>query len=447
MLDVRRTNVEEARIVRQAFRMIADDLRCALYPTPPDLSGLDTMSSNMDAYAQSAMSAAGLSGDPSSLLGGAGGQGGQSSQSSQSGQSQGGQSQGGRTSPSGQSPQAGQRAGGQGNQATGEAGTQEDPAAAETATSVVGLVGTLNELRFDISRLPRVDQYQSLMEDGELTATDIPSDVKTVVYFVQDEGAAATGGLPTPATTGRGRGLMRAELDRAVSAWQEMNGDFESSYTGAKLLAEEVVGLEFQYFDGETWTETWDSSEMGGLPMAVEVFLTLQPTVAMTEDEIAQFSGTSDELLPEEQTYRLVIRLPTAISAATRALEAEAAEIAAAEILPSEPSGTQAAGSGTGGTGNTGGGQSGGGNTGGGNTGGGFGGGIGGGGIGSGGGPGTDGGGRGGRGGRGGDAAGGRGGDSGGGRAGRGGGNPGGGIGGGRPGGGSGAPRGGGRGR
>ena len=85
-----------------------------------------------------------------------------------------------------------------------------------------------------------------------------------------------------------------------------------------------------------------------------KAFLTLQPTMAMTEEEIAALSYGSDQQ-PEPQTYRLVVRLPTAVSAETRALELEAEETAAAEVLPSEPSGTQTAGSGSGNSGGTGG--------------------------------------------------------------------------------------------
>jgi hypothetical protein len=144
-----------------------------------------------------------------------------------------------------------------------------------------------------------------------------------------------------------------------------MNGDIDSAYSGAKLLAEEVTGLEFQYFDGTTWTPDWNSDEMGGLPVAVEVLLTLQPFSALTQEEIDALAASS-EAATEEQTYRLVVRLPTAVSADTRALEAEAEEAAAAEMAASEYSGTQSAGSGdTGGTGGTGGGGTGGGNTGG----------------------------------------------------------------------------------
>jgi hypothetical protein len=235
--------------------------------------------------------------------------------------------------------------------ATGE----EGEAATDASTSVVGLYGTANELRFDISRLPRVDQYQSLMSGSELSATDIPSDIKTVVYFVRDA-ESVTSGVPTPTTTGRGQGLMRAELDRAVSAWSEMNGDVDSAYYDAKLLADEVTGLEFQYFDGAAWTTDWNSVEMGGLPLAVEVLLTVQPPLS-ADAEAAAASLSDEETLATEETYRLVVRLPTAVSAETRAMQAEAEETAAAEMQASEYSGTQSAGTGTGsgGTGGTGG--------------------------------------------------------------------------------------------
>lgn len=389
MLDVRRTNVEDSRIVRQAFIMIANDLKSAVGPVTLDLSGLDAVSGNTAAFA--ATSALGGAGGDLSGLGGLGGLGGATG-----GQTGGtGQTGGGTTTPptgtqtgSGQGGQSGGATGGTSGVQTGgtgaasggtgaasaagsaAAGATGEETEESAATSVVGLYGSVNELRFDISRLPRVDQYQSLMTAGEMGATDIPSDIKTVVYFVQGEGSL-TSGNPEPTTTGRGKGLMRAELDRAVSSWAEMNGDIDSAYSGAKLLAEEVTGLEFQYFDGATWTPDWNSDEMGGLPVAVEVLLTMQPFSALTQEEIDALADSS-EVATEEQTYRLVVRLPTAVSADTRALEAEAEEAAAAEMAASEYSGTQSASSGdTGGTGGTGGGgNTGGGNTGGGNTGG-----------------------------------------------------------------------------
>lgn len=462
MLDDRRTSVEVSNVVRQSFRMITDDLKSAIQYTPPDLTGLDAVSTNTEALAANVASLAG--GDAGSLLGGLDGTG-SGSTGGQTGSGQTGNTAGGSTSQTGGNGQGNQAAGGgaasgsggqsgsgsgqtgSGSGSTGTGGAtaasssetgEEGEATTSTTASVVGLYGSANELRFDISRLPRVDQYQSLMSDGELSATTIPSDVKTVVYFVRDADSA-DGGVPSPTTTGIGRGLMRAEIDRAVSSWNEMNGDVESSYTGAKLLADEVTALSFQYFDGAAWTTDWNSDEMGGLPLAVEVLLTVQPPLS-AEAEAAGDELTEDDLAATEQTFRLVVRLPTAISADTRALEAEAEETAAAEMEASEYSGTQSAsnggtgGQGSGGQGAGGQGSGGQGSGGQGSRGQGSGGGQGGGGFG--GGQGGPGGGRGGPGGGG--PGGGQGGDGGGGRGGRGGTNGGrGGMGGGGPGGGS----------
>ena len=377
MLDVRRTNVEEAQLARATLKRIAEDLKSIVNFAPPDLSGLEAASANMTGALSTAIAAAasgqleeeagglgglgalaqGLSGQSAGgtgatqqpAAGGQGAQGGSSGLASGSGRGGAtggsGASSGGASSPTIGAPTADPTAMG------------EEEGATATTTSSVKLYGSANELRFDISRLPRIDQYQALMSEDAFGATEIPSDVKTVVYFVRAEDSEF--GLPEPATDGIGKGLMRTEIDQAVSSWAEQNGDTTSLYAGAKLLAKEVTSLTFQYWDGAEWFPEWDSDVNGGLPLAVEIVLTIQPTKAMSEEEIADLAMSNTATLPEEQTYRLVVHLPTAIAASTRTLEADAAEIAAAEILPSEPSGTTNAPSGSGG-GQSGGGQSGG---------------------------------------------------------------------------------------
>ncbi|MEX2174378.1 MAG: hypothetical protein WD872_08450, partial [Pirellulaceae bacterium] len=387
MLDVRRTNVEETQLVRAVFRHIASDLTSAVQYTPPDLSGLDAVSGNTaTAAAGSALGAVGG-------IGGLGDLGGLTGE----GLASGSQDPFGEASPAGQGDLAGAVPGGEGSTGGPSSGgatsgdalsggslsgssltgssltggattTEEDPALTDASTSVVGLYGSPSEVRFNISRLPRVEQYDMLLAaDSDLAATDIPSDIKTVIYFVAAEGSALSG-LPEPSASGYGEGLMRAETDRAVAAWAEMNGDIAIGYAGAKLLAKEVTGLTLQYFDGAAWTPDWNSDEMGGLPVAVEIVLTVQPTRPMSEQEIADMGPSSDDAAIEEQTYRLVVQLPVAITAETRMLELQAEETAAATILPSEPSGTTTdqSGSGTGSGGGGGaGGPPGGGNTGG----------------------------------------------------------------------------------
>ncbi len=385
MLDVRRTNVEESQLARAALRHIADDLRSAVQDVPLDLSGLEAASQNMSGALSTVLAAAssGQLGDIAEGLGGGGGfgagsgasgtggTGGTGTTQPSTGTGQGGQGSGGGSGASGAGGRSGSGGAGAGGGASSPSGSgssavtsasgEEEAATTEAPVSTVKLYGSATELRFDISRLPRIDQYQSLMTDDAFGATEIPSDVKTVVYFVRT--ADSEFGLPEPAVDRLGKGLMRTEIDRAVSSWREENGDTTSLYGGAKLLAKEVTSLAFQYWDGAEWTTDWDSDELGGLPLAVEINLTIQPTQAMSEEEIASVALSNTATLPAERTYRLVVHLPTAISVNTRTLETDAAEIAAAEILPSEPSGTLTAGtsSGSGGSGSGTGGQTGGG--------------------------------------------------------------------------------------
>src|SRR4029079_11616389 len=64
-------------------------------------------------------------------------------------------------------------------------------AEATTTPTMVKLVGSATELQFDISRIPRVDQYKGIVSgNGELSAVDLPSDVKTIAYYLRSEASA-----------------------------------------------------------------------------------------------------------------------------------------------------------------------------------------------------------------------------------------------------------------
>ncbi len=363
MLDVRRTSLEEMQVVRVVTQRMTNDLMMMVQPNEPDLSGLETAMNNaMQAAAKQVEAVAGSAGIQigGTTTGGAtggggtaggGGTGGQAGGGQQGGgQAGGGQAQGG-AGQGGSQGTGGQASGGQGQSASKTGGTSQgsqssgtnqsgqaasggtgasgtasasgttsgDAAATTEETTpapVVKLVGSAAELRFDISRLPRIDQYQGIMtQTGELSATDLPSDVKTIVYFIRSEQSAqASGGNPNSlggeaSTDGYGRGLMRAELDRAVNLYAESAGGTESAYAAAQLLADEVVGLGFEYFDGTEWLTEWDSATSGGLPRAIRVWLSIQPTYGMSEEELANLAPGKE--VPSTDFY-FVISLPTA---------------------------------------------------------------------------------------------------------------------------------------
>jgi hypothetical protein len=347
MFDVRRTSIEETHVARAALRSIADDLRTAVQYVPPDLSGLETVTGNTATAVASAASNA--VGDIGSAVGGGGGPmgGGNSGGTPMSGDSTGDPSGMPPTAPMGfgtpsPSEQSGatQIGGGQGGGVQGFGGisapgttssTQQPgaPAAGETEETselgtpitIVGLYGSASTLQFDMSRLPRVDEYEAIYSaNSDLGVVDIPSDIKTVTYFVCSEDtfdAAKNPGLmsgsPQPSISGRGRGLMRRELSQAVSSWAEANGNLQATYADAKLLADEVVALQFRYYDGAAWLEDWNSDDLGGLPTAVEITVTIQPTYAMSEEALEQ--SAADEV-PPEKSYSLIVHLPAAHAAA-----------------------------------------------------------------------------------------------------------------------------------
>jgi hypothetical protein len=305
MLDVRRTNVEEARVVSSVFRQFRTDLMGAMQHAPPDLTGLETVTGN------AASAAMGQAGGALDSLGAAAGE------------------------DLGQlADELGAGADLSGLGLDGSGGTTSQLGSA----GVVGLYGSSVELRLDVSRLPRFDEYEALMmEDSSVGVVDVPSDVKTVTYFLASEeslvGSAPIGmtfGAAQASDTGIGRGLMRSQVARAVTAWNEQAGYEQSNYENARLLADEVVALQFAYFDGLEWLPDWDSDAMGGLPKAVEILLTIQPTYALSDVALAR-AEAGGAVVPE-QTYRLVIHLPTSNLGAYLDSELEAGMTE--EVLP-----------------------------------------------------------------------------------------------------------------
>jgi hypothetical protein len=342
--DIRRTNVEEAQLARSLLRHMADDLRSAMQFTPPDLSGLSTVAGNTQVAANVASNdaanmamASGAIGAGMLPGGNSGGQGGQNQQGGGSngsggagGNSGGGNSGGGNSGGSGSGGSQGNGGGGlggmfpggaSGTNTSGASSVTGDATALESMGYTVGLYGTASQMQLDISRLPRVDQYQPLAPTTlGMGPIDIPSDVKTVTYFLRSEDSAAAeeaGSMsligPQPSLDIRGRGLMRSEIDRAMATFATSAGDTQATTATAKLLAEEVVGLSFQYFDGYEWLTDWDSQQYGGLPQAVEITLVLADAQREEREQMLDTPNVASQTEQlGERTYRLVVHLPTA---------------------------------------------------------------------------------------------------------------------------------------
>ncbi|MGB1817602.1 MAG: PulJ/GspJ family protein, partial [Rubripirellula sp.] len=155
-MNVRNMDIQQTQLAASVMQMIEDDLRATLHSEPADMSGLEELLS--------------------SSLGGAeeGGQSGGSSSEED-------------LSAAGISMEV-----------------EEEPLDAIETTSLdltsgvavlqtPGLVGNQYQIQLDLSRLPRLEEYVQMMDDTTADLQDVPSDLKTVAYYVQSD--EATGGV------------------------------------------------------------------------------------------------------------------------------------------------------------------------------------------------------------------------------------------------------------
>ena len=283
VFDVSQSEVEQPQVARAVLRYIAADLRNAVRPGSADASGAG----------------------PSPTAASSGNASTPAASKSDSG------SQSSTGSSSTQKPTASQ------NSSTSEdMSTTTSSASSVQPVPVPGLYGSQYELQIDVSRPPRVDQYTPSSAGATV---DIPSDLKTVSYSLMTGGTTAPSAGTNPPGGEGTSGLFRRELDRAVANYAS-TGNSSSGDSGSgsgdgngQLLAAEVNRLEFRYFDGSSWGTEWDSQQQGGLPLAVEITLGIDPAAGTSTSAGAATAAPSTASADaDEFTYRLVVQLPVA---------------------------------------------------------------------------------------------------------------------------------------
>ncbi len=281
VLERQRQNIERSQIARNVLMMVKNDLRAAIQYKPADVTGLDELT-----VSQAAIAGVAAGVDPSTL------------NTSQIDTSQLDPSQ---LDPSQLDPAQLQSGQGAGQPSSGSSGAaapsqttsgsfssaNQNIAAAAGEPVRPGLYGNSAEILIDISRLPRIDQYSPVMAAGKQEAVSLPTDVKTVSYFVSDQtletNLPAIGIDQSPR-----RGLYRRQLDRAVGSFAFDIAGSMASVAETKLIATEIVEIRFQYFDGEDWQADWDSDQQNGFPLAIEIIVIVDSRIASRKSVVAR---------------------------------------------------------------------------------------------------------------------------------------------------------------
>ena len=189
-----------------------------------------------------------------------------------------------------------------------------------------GMIGNQSEIQFDISRLPRLEQWQQTLGDSPAEVADVPSDLKTVTYYVQAFGAV--GGVSDPLqeylpaealaeNTAAPGGLVRRELDRAANKWAMESGGIAGILATGELLAAEILAVEFSYFDGLQWQMFWNSDDRQALPVAIQIKLTLG------DPPSGEAVAESTEPAAEPRVFTQIISLPAGRAAPLNTLSTE----------------------------------------------------------------------------------------------------------------------------
>jgi prepilin-type N-terminal cleavage/methylation domain-containing protein len=184
-----------------------------------------------------------------------------------------------------------------------------------------GIFGDSQSLVLHINRPSRERVYSTTFEDEAAAAGR--SDLVSVSYFIADGSA---GGLSAEVASQAGGGssvlggvvgLARVEEDR-MSLEMSAGSTTGTSATGAaKVIAPEVVAIEFAYWDGLEWLTSWDSATSGTLPSAIGVTLSIDTE---TEVEDRTLAGRLSQSVATGQAadtgepvqVRYVIALPLA---------------------------------------------------------------------------------------------------------------------------------------
>lgn len=206
-------------------------------------------------------------------------------------------------------------------QATLETTEPTDPDDAVTGAKI-GLFGDSQRLTLHISRPRRptlAAPVSDAFNDGTSSTIDffnetpIAGELRSISWFLAGPNSPGLAGVAaytnaSSRSVGTDTGLARLDRDLPAVRYADAITDLETLGGEVELLAPEVTGLAFRYFDGLTWVDAWDSEVQERLPSAVEVTLEFQPPQTGETSILNGGLMTSSD----RKSYRFVIALPMA---------------------------------------------------------------------------------------------------------------------------------------
>ena len=264
-MDLRNMDVRQTQLAAAIMQMIENDLRATVHPVPVDMGPMEELLSSLEGAQddQEDLSAAGIEN-----LDGTDGFG---------------------TSLAS-------------NEATAESLTLQTNS---TILTTPGLIGDTTQIQIDLSRLPRLEEYTQWIDQNAADYADVPSDLKTVAYFVQASGSSygvqdrlnsvssnPGGGVGSGTSEWDHGGLIRRSLDRSATVYAATRGGLTKLSQTGDLIAPEVVSIEFSYWNGVSWLPAWSSDEYSELPLAVQIRLTMKDLVSPSPEATRTFRHT-----------------------------------------------------------------------------------------------------------------------------------------------------------
>ena len=144
-----------------------------------------------------------------------------------------------------------------------------------------GIFGDSQNLVLHVSR-PSRDLVYARSDDGSTESIN-RSDLASVSYFLAD---ASSGGLSAAIAQQNESasiidgvvGLARLEGDRLSIEQAGDQAAVEDLSTTQTEVVPEIVSIEFAYWDGLEWLDSWDSASSGTLPSAIGITLEIDAT-------------------------------------------------------------------------------------------------------------------------------------------------------------------------